>query len=153
MTSKTFKSGYMSDNSRLEIESAIASASFHITHCTVVSEKSFMFNNTDAPALALAILEAAGVEPKMTQFDRVGDQEQLEAIADGLVGYIEAHKASTAEAKEQAVLEGEALALFNAAREGMALTEYGSYEQLDNHSRRKWLAVARKAREMRESNA
>ena len=147
MSSKIFKSSYMSDSSRLEIEASIASTSFHITHCTVVGEKSFMFDNTTAPALCLAILEAAGFEDSSS-----GGRITGARIA---VGDLRRHVANleraTAEAKEQAELEAEALVLENARCEALEVGGFNSFDDLPAHKQATGLAVARKAREMRKS--
>lgn len=146
MSSKIFKSSYMSDSSRLEIEASIASTSFHITHCTVVGEKSFMFDNTTAPALALAILEAAGYDD-MADDANLADVHAFNAMHK-LQESVDTQERATAEAKEQAELEAEALELFNASRvvRGLVLIEWVSVTKSE---RDEWLAVARKAREMR----
>lgn len=145
MSSKIFKSSYMSDSSRLEIEASIASTSFHITHYTVVGEKSFMFDNTTAPALCLAILEAAGHVR-----DACSDND-ADVAMEWLHSAIARQAKQSAEAKEQAELEAEALELYNTWR------EVNAYEALSSFSdgapigaMAEWLAVARRAREMRK---
>lgn len=143
MTSKIFKSSYMSDSSRLEIETSIASTSFHITHCTVVSEKSFIFDNTTAPALALAILEAAGTPMNL--------DVSLGKALYHLDAHVTLQDKATAEAKEQAELEAEALDLFNLWLAGFNYEGYSEWTGENAELKGVWLAVARKAREMRKS--
>ena len=144
--SKTFKSSYMSDGSQLEIESSIASNSFHITHCTAVSEKSFNFRNSDAPALALAILEASGVEAKSIPSARIGTSEHLSDTAYELSTYVEKQQRATAEAKDKAELEAESLALLNASLASCDLGQIELFDALNPIEQQRWLAVARRAR-------
>ena len=143
MSSKIFKSSYMSDSSRLEIEGSIASTSFHIMHCTVVSEKSFMFDNTTAPALCLAILEAAG-----HVCDACSDND-ADVAMEWLHSEIARQAKQSAEAKAQAELESEALELLNASRESNRRPTVETFEGFES-TKQSWLAVARKAREMRK---
>lgn len=107
---------------------------------------------SDAPALALAILEAAGVETVNHTVRGLGNPDWLEGIAHSLQLHIE-HEAkltaaAKAEAEEMAKLEAEALDLYNARilfLGGEALT---SFEKLNQDSKGMWLAVARRAREI-----
>lgn len=93
---------------------------------------------SDAPALALAILEAAGwpeCEPTSVTHTILSDLNRV----------VELQERVTAEAKEQAELEAEALVLFSASR-----LSYETVPSFDGYPNLKlsWLAVARKAREM-----
>lgn len=104
-----------------------------------------------APALALAILEVAGY----TECDKMARDvarshfgDAVESLAVGVGEQVRA----TAEAKEQAELEAEALELFNTLQteihgnlgpNWIPVTEFPS-----NETKRKWLAVARKSREL-----
>ncbi|MGO4297373.1 hypothetical protein [Glutamicibacter sp. MCAF14] len=100
----------------------------------------FMLAPSDAPALALAILEAAGwPERESTSVTRT--------ILSDLSRVVEFQERATAEAKEQAELEAEALELFNAQRKHQ---HYPLVEDWDMQPSCKdtWLAVARKAREI-----
>ena len=94
---------------------------------------------SDAPALALAILEAAGI-------DDADSGNTSCAVAD-LRTYVAMVERITAEAKEQAELEAEAFELRRAYLEGRA--GFDSWNELTDAERDHWLAVARKAREMR----
>lgn len=105
---------------------------------------------SDAPALMQAIVECL---PPLPDFVRDGSHEAYMAV---VVTYLDkavrALEAETAEAKEQAELEAEALELYNTWR------EVNAYEALSSFSdgapigaMAEWLAVARRAREMRKS--
>ena len=91
------------------------------------------FTKEDAPALALAVLEAAGyVEP--------------DGRAGNALFHLRVHRDQQAEAKEQEALNKEAKAIYEAY--GKA-TPYAmlSWEGL-NEGREPWRTVARKAREI-----
>ena len=100
----------------------------------------FMLAPSDAPALALAILEAAGgrdalgIDVGNAMIDLrefVADQERI-----------------TAEAKEQAELEAEARDFYDAYHSA-ADWPYPDWVMLEDRHKAQFLAVARKAREMR----
>lgn len=96
---------------------------------------------SDAPAIALAILEAAGF---------VGDETMFTGLAvANLRDHIEEQERVTAVAKEQAELEAEAVRLANAGREASVEYERESVLNFHDLDTEFWLAVARKAREMR----
>lgn len=99
---------------------------------------------SDAPALALAILEAAGVKDTSTggliTHDRVA--------VTNLKIHIEKQAKRTTEAKERAELEAEALELVNAAVIECGNPPYPSVERMGEKVLRRWLAVARRAREL-----
>ena len=97
---------------------------------------------------ALAVLEAAGVEAvhRDYEFYDDGSPEHLEAVMYFLKQYIEARERATAEAKEQAELEAEALELFNAFNHDQKLSHISEAGYPE-----RWLAVARKAREMKRN--
>lgn len=141
---KTFKNSYMSAESSMEIEPSISGELFHITHVTGRGEKSFKFSNTDAPALALAILEAAGYDD-MADDANLADVHAFNAMHK-LQESVDTQERATAEAKEQAELEAEAFKLRRAYLEGRA--GFDSWNELTDAERDHWLAVARKAREM-----
>jgi len=130
----------MGKESRLVIEPSkvLASESFYITHETVLGDKSFNFHNTEAPALALAVLEAAGYEEHQKGWDVLNSADEnfaqaMRCLSKGL----ELQERATAEAEAQAKLEAEALEL------------YQLWETLQSDDETVWLAVARRAREMR----
>lgn len=144
MTSKTFKSA----KSTLELGVVRANTDHVRVWIEEADKRTFGMidmSPSDAPALALAILEAAGVEGSSTGGLITGAR-----IA---VGELKRHVAKqeriTAEAKEQAELEDEA---FNLYRAYMAVHEpmnaIGDWQMLAERTKEKWLAVARKAREM-----
>lgn len=99
---------------------------------------------SDAPAIALAILEAAGGRDSLG-ID-VGN-----AMTD-LREYVTEQERATAEARERAELEAEALELLNAYRKSfLHCAPEDDFDGFDDPEaiKAKWLAVARRAREMR----
>ena len=111
--------------------------------------KSFRLDKSDAPAVALAILEAAGVEPDREPLEC---QVSLGTIVADLQGTIQYAEALASANREQAELEAEALELFNTLQteihgnlgpNWVPVTEFPNIE-----TKRKWLAVARKSREL-----
>lgn len=72
--------------------------------------KSFYYKKSDAPAQALAILEAAGFNAQFhaTGTYQDGDCWQLENVAQIIKDYLSIKDAEDAEAREQAELEAEA---------------------------------------------
>lgn len=100
----------------------------------------FMLAPSDAPALALAVLEAAGVTET--------DSPYMQEAADNLRAYILIEEKVTAEARELAELEAEAEALYRVYFE-TAEMDYKNWEKLEQRVKDYWLAVARRAREMR----
>ena len=149
MSSKTFK------DAKAELDSIDVATGYdgepycYITTTEAGNMAQIQLDNSTAPALALAILEAAGLTVAKGDVKQDSFEDLMIDASLHLKCAIRLQERATAEAKEQAELEAEALELFNAAREEIAVGTYGAYEQLDNRSRRKWLAVARKAREMR----
>lgn len=107
----------------------------------VSSHAGIAFDSTTAPALALAILEAAG-------FD--GDENMFTGLAvANLRDHVEEQERITAEAEAQAKLEAEALKLLNASLASCDLGQIELFDALNPIEQQRWLAVARKAREMR----
>lgn len=92
---------------------------------------------SDAPALALAILEVAGI----------AESSDAGVAAEYLRAHMAEQERATAEAKEQAELEAEALKLFNAWRKSCNLMIVEDWDIVPSF-RSEWLAVARKAREI-----
>jgi len=70
--------------------------------------------------------------------------EILRALADVTAG-----AEAEVEAKEQAELEAEALDLFNASQKAIGAPPHSSVDAMGSDVNHKWLAVARRAREMR----
>lgn len=95
---------------------------------------------SDAPALALAILEAAG----RTDSSKGGIIDKVSNAMLLLKEHVKAEERNTLEAKEQAELEGEALELFN-ANQG---TDLDDWKYADRSVVSSWVRVARKAREI-----
>lgn len=104
----------------------------------------FILAPSDAPALALAILEAAGGR------DALGI-DVGNAMID-LHECVSEQERANAEAKEQEELEAEALELFNTSRLERGLDEL-DWVRVTPRERAEWLAVARRAREIAEAKA
>ena len=100
---------------------------------------------SDAPALALAILEAAGY----TEAEYVDEWPNVNRAVFSLRLGIEEQEREASRAKEQAELEAEALELYNARISFLGGEALTSFEKLNQDNKDMWLAVARKAREMR----
>ena len=90
------------------------------------------------PALMLALAEAAGV-----------DGAYLAEVEDIMNIHIEEQERATAEAKELAELEAEALELRNAYMNQIGRTNV-AWDDMSEEQQEIWLAVARKARELAE---
>ena len=111
----------------------------------------FRMAPSDAPALCLAILEAAKV-PMQGDFNNPieGTSVHLSFIAQHLERYVvEAEERAAADA-DRVKLEQEALRLYNAAVTIGDPWEASktSFDQIPEHRHEKWLAVARAAREL-----
>lgn len=106
--------------------------------------KTFFLNPSDAPALCLAILEAAGLR---------GRSDYMDEAMDNLANYISESRANEAGAKEQAELEALALEMFNVWLKALGDAGYPDWNGEVAELKDTWLAVARRARELRsESN-
>ena len=99
---------------------------------------------SDAPALALAVLEAAGFEDSSSGGHITGARI---AVGD-LKRHVKMQERATAEAKEQAELEAEALELCNEFIEDMGYDRVDSWDGSVPSKKEAWLAVARRAREI-----
>lgn len=157
--SKTFKnaSGW---GHELYIWDGIGSTTLHLMIRDVgatAGKAGIYLNSSDAPALALAILEAAGVvhhDPEDTPYEKSERTENMGAL--NMSAFYLAKHVNDAEkaeflTKEQPELEAEALELFRASQcirtDGMYVS-VPSFAELSDPSKTKWLAVARKAREI-----
>ena len=144
MNSKTFKSAVSAGHLNIH-DSKRGLITVSISRDKAILEMIDLKTET-APAIALAILEAAGVEARSIPSARLGTSEHLSDTAYELSTYIEKQQRATAEAKEQAELEAEAFELRRAYLEGRA--RFDSWNELTDAERDHWLAVARRAREM-----
>lgn len=105
-----------------------------------IGKAGIYLNSSDIPALALAVLEAAGAHKDSQDF--------LGGAVEQLKFHIGEQERITAEARERAELEAEALMLANSAVLAVGNPPYPSIEHMSDTSLRKWLAVARRAREL-----
>lgn len=109
---------------------------------------------SDAPALALAILEAAGVvhhDPDDTPYEKSERTENMGAL--NMSAFYLAKHVNDAEkaeflAKAQAELEAEALELFKASGAYGSDRFFLKFSDLEETTQSAWLAVARRAREI-----
>lgn len=149
MTSKTFKSA---GNPEATISVVPSADGVRTVHVHGIEASGVTVPREDAPALALAILEAAGVEPDREPLEC---QVSLGTIVADLQDTIRHGEALAAAAKERAELEAEALELLNAfssehSKCNAFSSEYSECESFDEiPNPEDWLAVARRAREMR----
>lgn len=104
---------------------------------------------TDAPAIALAFLEAAGVQARNYDGVTVGTSEDLSQIVMNLKNYIDqeayARVLAAKEAADREALEGDAWELWKAFNPGTVFTSWAS---LTERHRDDFLRVAHRAREL-----
>lgn len=111
------------------------------------------FDPASIPALVLAELEAAGADSdlKWSGAKDYGNEDHLGWIAGHLGTYIKTQERVTAEAKEQAELEAEALDFMNAVRDATGAKALSGFPAYASGIKSHYLIIARKAREMRKS--
>lgn len=143
MTSKTFKSA--SSERKVRIWEANLGVAVCVEDPITNETTSTQIAPSDAPALALAILEAAGFEDSSSGGHITGARI---AVGD-LRRHVAKQERITAEAKAQAELEAEALDLFNLWLAGFNYEGYSEWTGENAELKGDWLAVARKSREMR----
>lgn len=132
MTSKTFKSA---GNPEAEISVVPSADGVRTVHVHGIEASGVTVPREDAPALALAILEAA-----WWPNEHLATTEILRRLRE-----LDEHvKAVEAEARERAELEAEALELFN-VNQGINLPDWGNADWAVISS---WVRVARRAREI-----
>lgn len=137
MASKTFKN-ITNAGTTLRVR-GIGDAGVELLHHNDRRTFGSVIASSDAPALALAVLEAAGV---------------VESSDAGVAaGYLRSHIAEqeriTAEARELAELEAEALELMNVRLGAAGNPKHLTKETVDPIALEAWISVARRAREMR----
>lgn len=122
---------------------------FCITNIEAGNAAQIQLDNSTAPVIMLALAEAARV-PMQGDFTRAraGTPGHLSFIAKHLEQYVVENEHITAEARERAELEAEALKLANAAVIECGNPPYPSVERMGEKVLRRWLAVARRAREL-----
>lgn len=145
MTSKTFES--IDQTRQLHVKPLDKHVTLVINY-KHAGRSGLTISHSDAPALALAILEAAGVEASFDPDATYGTAEQLGHIQDHLHEYVNAQERAAAEAREQAELEAEALELLNAFSLATGGVPIDSFEGR-SMSKPGWIDAARRAREMR----
>lgn len=142
--SKTFKSA--SSERKVRIWEANLGVAVCVEDPITNETTSTQIAPSDAPALCLAILEAAGYDD-MADDANLADVHAFNAMHK-LQESVDTQERATAEAREQSELEAEALELANSAVLVVGNPPYPSIGHMSDTSLRKWLAVARKAREM-----
>ncbi|WP_440102423.1 hypothetical protein [Glutamicibacter mishrai] len=150
--SKTFKS--VTDNeSELDVRANDCGVFIAFSRAGQILQAS-----TFAPSDAAELMLAIGDTLPVTDMVREGSYEHFLGNAiHYLAKAVKAQESEAAEAEAQAKLEAEALDLFNA---GVVEGEfqsgpYDSFAQIHDYAKPKWLAVARRAREINkeENNA
>lgn len=109
------------------------------------------FAPSDAPALCLAILEAAGVVAKPSN-DDPGTPGNLGRIAYQLMIHIEDAENIAAAEADRVKLEAEALKFYNAHRAYSGIPPESSWDGYNETIKKSWLAVARAAREINKED-
>lgn len=142
-----YKNG-LDETVRLRIEPRIGTEGIYLELKENGNRATTVFPPKDAPSLALAILEAAGVESVYHGSFVAGSEWQLEHATGELREYVRARAVKDAEAKERAELEAEAEALYLTYFEA-ADVKCKDWRILDQYIKDYWFAVARRAREMR----
>lgn len=147
--SKTFKSAF--DGSKYRLEVCKYTGAKHTSLWIIGGgdhAETIAIADKVIPNLMLALGEAAGVVPKWEPFHKHGTPEHLAHILSHLQQYVDAQEAIAAQAEETAKLEAEALELRNAGNVESGGIVIGSLDVLTTTEQQKWLAVARKAREL-----
>jgi len=144
--SKTFKGSRQGNDERtLEVDTLFGDARLLLRAPDGV-KLGIALDKDDAPALALAILEAAGAHKESQDF--------LGGAVEQLKFHIGEQERATAEAKEREELEAEALAFYLAYIEATGVNSAAdSFDDLNSIAKEQWLAVARKARELAKEAA
>lgn len=145
MTSQTFEG---IDGTRLL---HIKNLGKHVTMSIEVPGQVHMgitFDPASIPALALAELEAAGHKEEQGNETTEAAHHFGMSMLHLRLG-IKEQDYITAEAKAQAELEAEALELLNVVREARGIKPHLTAGEASPEAMNEWLAVARKAREMR----
>lgn len=149
MTSNSFKSAYPGrSNQSLGIVRADNRVRVSVDHGSD-GARGIIIAPSDAPALALAILEAAGYGEEIVTDGSPDGHIQVAKYY--LYEGVKAHASITAEARERAELEAEALELFRAfqhVRADGVFVSVPSFASLSEPQQAEWLAVARRAREL-----
>ena len=136
---------------RFRIEPRIGAEGIYLELQANDNRATTVFPPKDAPALALGILEAAGVDlnESWNGLDPYGTPSHLGWIGGHLRAYMRQFAKATAEAEAQAELEAEALEFINAARASRGSDPLSSFDQLSDGGKREYLSIASRAREMR----
>lgn len=100
-----------------------------------------------APAIALAILEAAGIQA--IPFDELAETEPGHAVW-ALRHHVQESAAKAKEAADREALESDAVSLHEAWRSGLHNTPTTAWVKLPDYHRAAWIGVARAARAVRE---
>ena len=140
--SKTFKSAH-NNGTEVFVGGGITATNYQLVILDIgatIGKAGIYLPASEAPALALAILEAAG-------HGGSSESSRLMQAFDLIELHVKEQERITAEAREQAELEAEALELLNASRESNRRPTLETFDGFES-TKQSWLAVARKAREM-----
>lgn len=148
MTSKTFES--IDQTRQLHVKPLDKHVTLVINYKDA-GRSGLTISHSDAPALALAILEAAGVKPEHPEQAQVsfGSTGHLSQIVFELGRFVKAEAMHAKLAREQAELEAEALELHNAFWAGLEEKQLDSWDDERGNAKNSWVSAARRAREMR----
>lgn len=139
MTSKTFES--IDQTRQLHVKPLDKHVTLVINYKDA-GRSGLTISHSDAPALALAVLEAAGCD-----WDR-GRITNLGQAFSWLDKEVKQQERAATEAKEHAELEAEALGLAKAGCEAVGDESAQNLSDMTDKDQRFFLAVARRAREM-----
>lgn len=148
MSRKTFKSSV--SNREVHVWKATCGSAIAVADDASTEGMSTQVAPSDAPALALAILEAAGVKPEHPEQAQVsfGSTGHLSQIVFELGRFVKAEAMHAEIAREQAVLETEALELMNVRFEAAGMSLRVTKETANPTALAEWVTVARRAREI-----
>lgn len=147
--SKVIKSAFEDSSYRLEVCKNVGAE--HVSLWIIGGGEhatSIAIADKDIPSLMLALGEAAGVVPKWDGWSENGTPEHLAHILSHLQQYVDAQEAIAAQVEETAKLEAEALELCNVVVTSWGNPPYPSVQHMGKETLNRWIAVARKAREL-----
>ena len=144
MTSKTFKSVWNDRTRLIHVRSVDEGVNIQVSDAVWAEQYGGTIAPSDAPALALAILEAAGHEGDAKKVGIGTIEGQFANAVFHLRRGLVRQERATAEAEAQAELEAEALRLANE----FYGTDWDFFPCSRTVEMQQWLAVARRAREI-----
>lgn len=149
---KTFRSVIQDPESArtLEVGDSMSGKTIHLSIKDGDPLVGIFLANEDAPAVVLAILEAAGVVRYPAESFGIGTDEHLRDIAYELGRYVGVQEEKAKESADREALEAEALRLHDAWRSELHNMTTTAWGELGDSHRAAWIGVARAARAVRE---